>query len=181
MAGRTCYKSEGKDPEKFVAMIIGRGHESVLEHASFTFKLTIDRGVSHELVRHRTGIAYSQESTRYCNYSKEKFGSLLTFIHQHQLDNITILEQRIKLFGQIEKQYLAEIAAGVPAQIARDILPNCLKTEVVVTANMREWRHIFKLRLSKAAHPQMRRIMSQVFNWFAFNYPVLVEGINNDI
>lgn len=160
--GRVCYKSEAKITDTsapaFVANIIKRGHESVLEHYSFTVKFTCDRGVSHELVRHRLA-SYSQESTRYCNYNKAGFGSEITvikpcFLHPHT-DGFNLWEESC-LFA--EQTYFNLLECGCSPQEARSVLPNSLKTEVVMTANIREWRHFLKLRCSPAAHLQMQEV-----------------------
>lgn len=163
-AGRICYKSEEQITEssssKFVEMIIKRGHEAVLEHAIASFKLVTDRGISHELVRHRIA-SYCQESTRYCNYSKDKFDSQLRFIEPPLLSK-DARQIWIDSCMRAEEEYLRMISMGISPQIARSILPNCLKTELIMTANFREWRHIIKLRTSKAAHPQARELISLV-------------------
>jgi thymidylate synthase (FAD) len=190
--GRTCYKSEGQNARigymdgvwdrettrKFIKMLIERGHESVLEHEKVTVRIVCDRGVSHELVRHRLA-SYSQESTRYCNYSQDKFGNELTFIdirpHLANPEARKVWETSIQ---QAEANYMELINQhGVPPQFARSILPNSLKTEIVTTANVREWRHIFKLRTSKAAHPQMREIMTPMLKQFQERFPVLFDDI----
>jgi len=158
--GRVCYKSEAKitdtSAEKFVAGIIERGHEAVLEHCSFTAKFICDRGVSHEIVRHRLA-SYCQESTRYCNYSKG--GLEITVIEPCFLnpnsDEWFFWEAACRAS---EKAYFDLLSCGCSPQEARSVLPNSLKTEVVMTANLREWRHFLKLRCSKAAHPQMREL-----------------------
>lgn len=160
--GRVCYKSEAKITDTsapaFVAGIIKRGHEAVLEHCSFTVKFICDRGVSHEIVRHRLA-AYCQESTRYCNYSKEGFGSEIAVIKPCFLypntDGFNLWEEGC-LFA--EQTYFNLLECGCSPQEARSVLPNSLKTEVVMTANIREWRHFLKLRCSPAAHPQMREV-----------------------
>lgn len=162
-AGRVCYKSECKITEEssgdFIRRIIDSNHYSVIEHASATFLFVTDRGVSHEMVRHRIA-SFSQESTRYCNYSKGRWGGELQFILP-PLGNDTSVDLVKKRLTEIESTYKSLIEHyGKTPQIARAILPNCLKTEIVVTANLREWRHIFQLRLSKAAHPQIRQVMS---------------------
>lgn len=171
LAGRTCYKSEAKistgTAERFTKMIIKMGHESVIEHSAMTVKFICDRGVSHELVRHRL-CAFSQESTRYCNY---KGGVTFVIppwidIEEGEYDDgmFTPFNQEGPTFDWLasclytEKAYLSLSKRWSPQQ-ARSVLPNSLKTEIVVTANFREWRHIFKLRCSSAAHPQMREIM----------------------
>lgn len=160
--GRVCYKSEAKITDTsapaFVAGIIKRGHEAVLEHCSFTVKFICDRGVSHEIVRHRVA-SYCQESTRYCNYSKDGFGSEITVIKPCFLypstDGFNLWEEGY-LFA--EQTYFNLLECGCSPQEARSVLPNSLKTEVVMTANIREWRHFLKLRCSPAAHPQMREV-----------------------
>jgi thymidylate synthase (FAD) len=164
--GRIAYKSENKITEDswrdFISMIIQRGHEAVLEHANMAVIFICDRGVSHELVRHRL-CAFTQESTRYCNYSYDKFGNGITvikplgFFGQREFDWQKTVEQS-------ECVYLNMLDDGATPQMARSVLPNSLKTEIGVTANFREWRHIFKLRaISKAAHPQMREIMVPLY------------------
>jgi len=164
--GRIAYKSEDKITDdswrQFVSMIIKRGHESVLEHASMAVIFTCDRGVSHEIVRHRL-CAFTQESTRYCNYRNDKFGNAVTFI-ERKFDNED--EERFwkSACHTAERVYFNMIANGASPQMARSVLPGSLKTEIGVTANFREWRHIFRLRaINKAAHPQMREIMIPLY------------------
>jgi thymidylate synthase (FAD) len=166
---RTCYKSEDKMTGDSAAALITRliksGHHAMLEHASASFKFVCDRGVTHELVRHRL-CAYAQESTRYCNYGANKFGNEITVIEPPGLRAPLVNGQHNVIYDawwfacqDAEKKYLQMLEAGIPPQIARSVLPTCLKTEIVCTANLREWRHIFSLRLSNAAHPQIREIM----------------------
>lgn len=165
--GRTCYKSEDKITKEsssdFVRMLIRRGHESVLEHEKMTVRFTCDRGVSHELVRHRIA-SFSQESTRYCNYTKGKFGSEITVVDPGA--NFAKPGSQgiwLKAMQNAEKAYRDLIENGESPQIARSVLPNSLKTEIVVSANFREWREIFRQRTAKAAHPQMRQLMIPIF------------------
>lgn len=160
--GRVCYKSEAKITDTsapaFVAGIIKRGHEAVLEHCSFTVKFICDRGVSHEIVRHRLA-SYCQESTRYCNYSKEGFGEEIAVIDPcFWADDDPKMATWCNLCTEAEDAYLDLLEMGATPQEARSVLPNSLKTEVVMTANIREWRHFLKLRCSPAAHPQMREV-----------------------
>lgn len=160
--GRVCYKSEAKitktSAERFISNIIGLGHEAVLEHCSFTVKFICDRGVSHEIVRHRLA-SYCQESTRYCNYSKEGFGEEITVIKPCFWDETDLKYAAWANFcSNAEDAYIDLIRSGATPQEARSVLPNSLKTEVVMTANIREWRHFLKLRCAKAAHPQMREV-----------------------
>lgn len=186
LAGRTCYKSEDKitsdSSSKFVRMIISRGHESVLEHEKITVRFICDRGVSHELVRHRIA-SFSQESTRYCNYSKDGFGNELTFIvplFEDNGDDVISCEEIEwrKAMEDAERHYMNLIKIGWQPQHARSVLPNSLKTEVVVTANIREWRTIFIQRTSKAAHPQMRELMCPLLDFLKAVLPNLFFDIN---
>jgi thymidylate synthase (FAD) len=163
-AGRTCYKSESTfTPEtsaKFIRMIIERGHESVIEHAVASFLVVCDRGISHEIVRHRLA-SYSQESTRYCNYANDRFAGEISVVEPPGLSPGQLDDWRVSC-ENAEFSYLRMIDQGVSPQIARSVLPTCLKTEIVITANLREWRHILRLRLSPAAHPQIRSLMGMV-------------------
>lgn len=179
--GRVCYKSEAKITDTsapaFVAGIIKRGHEAVLEHCSFTVKFICDRGVSHEIVRHRVA-SYCQESTRYCNYSKDGFGSEITVIKPCFLypstDGFNLWEEGC-LFA--EQTYFNLLESGCTPQEARSVLPNSLKTEVVMTANIREWRHFLKLRCSPAAHPQMREVALILLDKVHSMIPVCFDDI----
>ena len=164
--GRVCYKSEAKITDTsapaFVAGIIKRGHEAVLEHCSFTVKFICDRGVSHEIVRHRLA-AYCQESTRYCNYGKNQFGGEITVIRPYFLEENTPAWDFWKDACSVaEGAYFDLLEFGCTPQEARAVLPNSLKTELVMTANVQEWKHFFDLRTSQAAHPQMREVATQL-------------------
>ena len=183
--GRICYKSESsitnESAEPFIIKIINSGHESVIEHEKISVKIICDRGVSHEIVRHRIA-SYSQESTRYCNYSKDKFGKEITFIKPCFWDEESE-QYKIWLDSMIgaEQAYMSLIDMGTPPEQARSILPNSLKTEIIVTMNLREWRHFFKLRTSKRAHPQMREISVPLLESFKKMLPcifndIIVEG-----
>lgn len=179
--GRVCYKSEGKisegSAEKFVANIIKRGHEAVLEHASITVKFVVDRGVSHEIVRHRLA-SYCQESTRYCNYSKDGFCSEITVIKPLFLEEGTNVWWHWKTSCELsESAYFSLLNWGCTPQEARSVLPNSLKTELVMTANLREWRAFFKLRTAPAAHPQMREVAVPLLEEFKKLIPVVFDDI----
>lgn len=179
--GRVCYKSEGRieegSAEKFVANIIKRGHEAVLEHASITVKFVVDRGVSHEIVRHRIA-SYCQESTRYCNYSKDDFGKEITFIIPNYLDYKSEAWNTWKeTMKTCEDAYFKLLDIGLLPQEARAVLPNSLKTEVVMTANLREWRTFFKLRTAEAAHPQMREVTRPLLDELKELIPVVFDDI----
>lgn len=184
-AGRTCYKSEDKitidSAKAFVKKILASGHEAVIEHEKVTVRVICDRGVSHEIVRHRIA-SYSQESTRYCNYSKEKFGNELTVIEpcfwnsgsESDKEKRAIWKESMK---SAEKAYFNLIEIGASPQEARSVLPNSLKTEIVMTMNLREWRHFFKLRTADAAHPQMREIARPLLDEFKKQIPVIFDDI----
>ena len=177
--GRICYLSEPKDSEgstdKFIRMLIKNGHESPLEHGSCTFKIVTDRAISQEIVRHRLA-SYSQESTRYCNYANGKFSREITVIESGGLAENEAREW-LNLMEMSERTYLHLIDAGVKPEKARDVLPLCLKTELMMTANFREWRHFLKLRGSRMAHPEIRKIVKQIYKIFQQAIPVLVEDI----
>lgn len=180
--GRTCYKSEDLITDTsaiaFAMKILKRGHESVIEHEKITARIVCDRGVSHEIVRHRLA-SYSQESTRYCNYQKDKFGSELTFIKPvFWKEGSPEFVLWSEVMQKIEKEYMRLIDMGAAPQEARSILPNSLKTEVIMTMNLREWRHFLRLRTSEAAHPQMREITRPMLDAFKAKIPVLFDDIN---
>lgn len=180
--GRVCYKSEDKiaeeSAEKFIQNIIKRGHESVLEHCSFTLKFTCDRGVSHEIVRHRIA-SFSQESTRYCNYSNDSFGNEITVIEPCYLkDKSQAVKDTWKTACEEAEKFYFALLHNCSPQEARAVLPNSLKTEVVMTANLREWRHFFKLRCSPAAHPQMREVAIKALNMCKDKIPIIFDDIN---
>ena len=184
-AGRTAYKTEDKittdSAKKFIRKILDIGHESVIEHYSITVRVICDRGITHEIVRHRLA-SYTQESTRYCNYSKGKFGGEITVIKPHfwnssQDNDKKKYELWEKIMGKAENAYLALIKLGASPEEARSVLPNSLKTEIVMTMNLREWRHFFKLRTSKDAHPQMREIARPLLDEFKRQIPVIFDDI----
>ena len=182
--GRTAYKSENnitdESAEKFIKNIIKRGHESVLEHFSCTFKIICDRGVSHEIVRHRLA-SYTQESTRYCNYASDKFGGELTFIKPcFWREDSNIYRNWLLICKSLESNYRAFRKVNAKPEEARSILPNSLKTEIVMTANLREWRHFLKLRTAKDAHPQMRQVALMILEVLKEKLPVVFEDIQNE-
>lgn len=182
-AGRTCYKSEDKITEdsaiKFCESIMKRNHGAVLEHASFTARFICDRGVSHEIVRHRLA-SYCQESTRYCNYHKDKFGNELTFIKPcfwNEPGDFNKRAEWTEAMRLAEQSYMALMSIGATPQEARSVLPNSVKTEVVMTANIREWQHFFTLRCSLAAHPQMREVACMLLDKVRKEIPILFDNI----
>jgi len=178
LAGRIAYKSEDRITDdswqEFIEMIVKRGHEAVLEFGHMTVHFITDRGITHELVRHRL-CSFVQESTRYCNYAADKFGNECTFIKPSLIGCEDYWRESCE---KAEQMYLGLVndGYGCPPQAARAVLPNCLKTEIMVKANFREWRHIFQLRaISKAAHPDMRRLMIPLYEECRKACPVIFE------
>lgn len=177
-AGRTCYKSEAKITEgsarRFARMLVKSGHESVIEHAVAGVRFITNRGVTHELVRHRLA-AYSQESTRYVNYGNEE----MAFIRPVWWETSGEAQKSIFLEAcqAAESHYNKLLACGWKPQQAREVLPNSLKTEIVVTANLRQWRHIFRLRTAKTAHPQIRELMCSCLKGFQEQAPILFDDL----
>lgn len=182
LCGRICYKSEDKitneSAVKFINSILKNGHESVIEHFSLTVKFIVDRGVSHEIVRHRIG-SYSQESTRYCNYSQDKFENEITVIEPLFFDESSS-EYKIwkNSCEQSEKSYFDLLSKGVTPEQARTVLPNSLKTELIKTANLRSWRHFLKLRTAENAHPQIREVSRILLSKLFFKLPTIFQDIN---
>ena len=184
-AGRTCYKSSSTGtPNEFIRSLVKRGHEAMLEHASITVRFTVDRGVSHELVRHRLA-SFAQESTRYCNYSADKFGNEITLIKPFYLEEGTEEYHAWEdVCGDIEKAYFFLLNHGKTPQEARCVLPNSLKTEVVMTANLREWRHFLKLRAAGTTgkpHPQMMEVAYPLLKEFQRAMPEVFGDIEVQI
>ena len=193
--GRVCYKSEdyitedGESARKFVAMLIRNGHEAMIEHSFLSVKFTVDRGVSHELVRHRIA-SFAQESTRYCNYAKDKFGAECAFIDLEpgiMLDNkmkkmsgeeiALVMAEWTSAMEDAERHYMRLLELGATPQIARAVLPNITKTEITVSANYREWRNFFKLRVPADVHPQMREVTIPLLKELKGMIPVIFDDI----
>ena len=202
--GRVCYQSgdlaNEKSAEKFIGGIIKSGHESVIEHISITVRFITNRGVTHEMVRHRLA-SYSQESTRYCSYNRDKFDNQLTYIQPPWFKTDIIGEHDIKWIGVYgadtksthrldkaenrwfwncavgERDYLRLLDEGWIPQQARDVLNNSIKTEIVMTCNVREWREVFRQRCSKYAHPEIREIMIPTLIEFQEKMPILFNDI----
>jgi thymidylate synthase (FAD) len=179
--GRVCYKSETNitpdSSRKFVANLIKNKHDAMIEHFNISVKFICDRGVTHELVRHRIA-SYAQESTRYCNYNKDKFGNEITVIEPLFFNEES---QKYALWKSAceyaEDSYFKLLFEGATPQEARSVLPNSLKTEIVVTMNLRELRHFFRLRTAKAAHPQMREVAIMLLNKLKIKIPVIFDDI----
>ena len=179
LCGRVCYKSEGNidegSAERLIRSMLARGHESPIEHFSISVRIICDRGVSHEWVRHRLA-SYSQESTRYCNYSKDKFGGEITFIKPAKLTEGTPeYDEWARAMENAERSYFGLLKMGVAPETARSVLPNSLKTEFICTMNLREWRHFFALRTAPAAHPDMRAVACPLQDEFRRLLPVVFE------
>ena len=179
LCGRVCYKSEGNidegSAERLIRSMLARGHESPIEHFSISVRVICDRGVSHEWVRHRLA-SYSQESTRYCNYAKDKFGGEITFIKPAKLNCGTPeYEAWARAMENAERSYFGLLKMGVAPETARSVLPNSLKTEFICTMNLREWRHFFALRTAPAAHPDMRAVAEPLYEEFKRLLPVFFE------
>lgn len=196
LAGRLCYKSEDKitdDSYKgFIKHALDLGHHSLIEHVHITARVICDRGVTHEIVRHRIA-NYSQESTRYCNYTQGKYGSEITVILPVWYRNycevmgtpeaadmkFVATRERFKIWKQAcekdEKDYIELINLGAQPQEARDILPNSLKTEIIMTFNIREWRHFFTLRAHKGSHPQMQEVAHALLKLLKSKVPVVFD------
>ncbi len=218
---RVCYKSEDKildqaeSAKKLIKNLIKNGHEAMLEHSCLTVKFVCDRGVSHELVRHRMA-SFAQESTRWCNYSQDKFGNVITVIEPVEFEELSSLEkenvvnalfqyrsaenddERELMWSVLDEfddkcqkyarwfeichesdctyDQMVQVYGATP-QMARSVLPNSLKTEIVVTANYREWRHIFQLRTATDAHPEMRRLMIPLLKDLKERIPVIFDDI----
>lgn len=196
--GRVCYKSEdritedGESAKKFVGMLIRNGHEAMIEHSSLSVKFTVDRGVSHELVRHRIA-SFAQESTRYCNYANNKFGGECTYIDitsgmhlDTKMRNMSkeeidaVYDEWVLAMEDAEKHYMRMLELGATPQIARSVLPNSTKTEITITANYREWRNFFKLRVPKTAHPQMREVTIELLEELKTRIPVIFDDIESE-
>ena len=163
---------------EFCKMMKGRGHHAMIEHAVASFKIITDRGISHEIARHRIA-SFAQESTRYCNYSADKFGGEITVILPPGPSD----EDGYRAwFGDwfascrsAEKNYFAMLKTGCSPQIARSVLPTCLKTEIVMTTNFRSWLNFIYLRSSMSAHPKIRPIAIEINNILADHAPSIFE------
>ena len=194
--GRTCYKSEdkitedGESARRFVKMLIKNGHEAMIEHGpSLSIKFTVDRGVTHEAVRHRMA-SFAQESTRYVNYFLEKFGEHISVIDigpgiklDKRMQNLNedVIESIISEWHQAmedaERHYMKMVELGASPQIARGVLPTSSKAELIITANYREWRHILSLRGDEHAHPQIREVMIPLLSDLQKRIPVVFDDI----
>lgn len=201
---RTCYKSEDKitegSAEKMIKGLLSKKHEAMIEFFDIIVKFTCDRGVSHEIVRHRLA-SYAQESTRFCNYSKDKFDHGITIIDIDDVFKLQIGKELTHPFNgttkrmteedilywytewyeameDAERRYNNLTNTYCPAQLARSVLPNSLKTEINCKYNLREWRHFFKMRCDTPAHPQMREITLPLLADFKSKIPIIFDDLN---
>ena len=179
LAGRVCYKSEDRIDEeshkRFIRMIMKNHHESVIEHSLLTVRFIINRAIANELIRHRIA-SYSQESTRYVSYNKDKFNNQISVIKPMDFGENHVAEFAWRRScEEAERSYLQMLENGTQPQIARDVLPLCLKTEIVMSANFREWKYVFKMRCDKSAHPQMRELMISLREECRNRIPIIFE------
>ena len=185
-AARTCYKSgdkitdDGESAKALVKRLISSGHEAMLEHSILSVRFVVDRGISHEIVRHRL-FSFAQVSQRYCNYSKDKFGNEVTFISPCFWDKYDKYTIWMNACEGMEIMYFKLLKAGATPQEARTVLPNSTATELVVTGNYREWRHFLKLRTDKAAHPQMRQVTIPLLRELQERIPIIFDDIGVDV
>ena len=180
--GRTCYKSESNITQdsyiKFCKMLRDRGHEAMIEHSQLSVKFIVNRAIANEIVRHRL-FSFAQESTRYINYSKDKFSNEIKVIEPEELlpENSSVYQFWYNSCKNAEDAYMALLYDNVKPEIARDVLPLSTATEIVVTGNIREWRHFFKLRCDSKAHPQIVSISRKLLNDLKSKIPVLFDDI----
>lgn len=180
-ACRTCYRSEDKITEdsykNLIKNCVNRGHESVLEHEKVTVRLTCDIGVYKDLTRHRIA-SFSIESTRYCNYGKDKWDNQIKFIKPCNIEGDSELYSNwVGTMDFIEKEYIAMSKNGATPDQMRMILPHSTAAEVTMTANIREWKHIFELRCSKRVHPSVQQIMIPLLLYFKEKMPEIYESV----
>lgn len=190
---RTCYKSEDlindESAEKMIKKLIKMNHLAMIEHASVSVLFTCDRGVTHEIVRHRVA-SYAQESTRYVNYSKDKFGNEIGYIDiaggialDTKMKDIPVetIDAIISEWNQAcidaEKHYMKMLELGATPQIARSVLNNSTKSDINVTMNLREWRHFFELRCDTPAHPQMRELVIPLLKEMSEVIPIVFDDL----
>lgn len=182
-ACRTCYRSENlitdESYSKLLKNCLNRGHESILEHEKITVRMYVDIGVYKDLTRHRFG-SFSIESTRYCNYGKDKFDNEIKFIKPVYFDESEKAEYWVGAMHDIEQYYLKMAALGCKPDEMRMILPHSTAAEVTMTANIREWRHILDLRTKKMTHPAVRQVLIPLLLKFKEDMPELFDAIEYD-
>ena len=182
-ACRTCYRSEGKITEdsykNLIKNCITRGHESVLEHEKVTVRIYSDIGSYKDLTRHRFA-SFSVESTRYCSYDKDKYGNEIKFINPVYIEDKKVYELWQKTMQEIEKNYIEMKKLGATTDMCREVLPHSTAAEYTMTANIREWKHIFSLRANNHVHPSIRQIMIPLLKYFQKEMPEIFEDIEYD-
>ncbi len=181
LCARNCYKSEDKitadSAKAMIKKLLEMGHEAMIEHFSITVKFTTDVGAYKDLTRHRMA-SFAIESTRFCNYAKGKYGNELTFMRPSNMEEGSeIYNIWYKTMEMIEKSYLEMAEKGAKADQLRMMLPHSTKADVIMTANIREWRHVFKLRCAPATHPSVRHVMTMLLKEFRKKIPVLFDDI----
>ena len=183
-ACRTCYRSEGlitdDSYKNLLSNCITRGHESILEHEKITIRMTCDVGVYKDLTRHRAGASFSIESTRYCNYSKDKFTGNINFIEPVYSDDKEKYDIWLSAMENIEKEYKKMAELNATADELRMMLPHSTAAEVTMTCNIREWKHIFTLRCSKHTHPAVRQVMIPLLLMFKEKMPEIFDKVSYD-
>ena len=182
-ACRTCYRSEGKITEdsykNLIKNCITRGHESVLEHEKVTVRIYSDIGSYKDLTRHRFA-SFSVESTRYCSYDKDKYGNEIKFINPVYIEDKKVYELWQKTMQEIEKNYIEMKKLGATTDMCREVLPHSTAAEYTMTANIREWKHIFSLRANNHVHPSIRQIMIPLLKYFQKEMPEIYGDIEYD-
>ncbi len=182
-ACRTCYRSEGKITEdsykNLIKNCINRGHESVLEHEKVTVRIYNDIGSYKDLTRHRFA-SFSVESTRYCSYDKDKYGNEISFMDPVYIEDEKVYEVWKKTMQDIENSYLEMKKLGATTDMCRNILPHSTAAEYTMTANIREWKHIFELRANNHVHPAIRQVMIPLLKYFKEQMPDIFGDIPYD-
>lgn len=182
-ACRTCYRSEGLVSEEsyknLLKNCLNKGHESVLEHEKITVRIYNDIGSYKDLTRHRHA-SFSIESTRYCSYDKDKYGNEIAFINPAYIEDKEIYEEWKKAMQEIEVRYMKMKELGATTDMCREVLPHSVAAEYVMTANIREWKHILSLRTTKHVHPSIRQVLIPLLKYFQNEMPEIFENIEYD-
>lgn len=183
-ACRTCYRSEGMVSEEsyknLLKNCLNKGHESVLEHEKITVRIYDDVGSYKDLTRHRHA-SFSIESTRYCSYDKDKYGNEIAFINPSYIEDKAIYEEWKKAMQEIEVRYMRMKELGATTDMCREVLPHSVAAEYVMTANIREWKHILDLRASSHAHPAIRQLLIPLLLHFKKIMPEIFEDVKYDL
>lgn len=182
-ACRTCYRSEGKMTEdsykNLIKNCITRGHESVLEHEKITVRIYNDIGSYKDLTRHRFA-SFSVESTRYCSYDKDKYGNEIAVMNPVYIEDKEIYENWKKTIEEMEKGYMKMKELGATTDMCRNLLPHSTVAEYTMTANIREWKHIFSLRANNHVHPAIRQVMIPLVKYFKEQMPEIFDDVAYD-